>query len=109
MSDIEKTTKANKRTEQKQMVYKLACIQCSDAEIAEVLGMKVHVLKRMFKKLLEQGRENGKKSLRRAMWDKAINGDTKVQIFLSKQYLGMKDVPEANNDKGPLPWTDEKI
>jgi hypothetical protein len=56
--------------------------------------------------LLEQGKQAGRKSLRRAMWEKAMNGDTRVQIFLSKQYLGMKDAPEDNSNKMPLPWED---
>jgi hypothetical protein len=93
----------------KELVYKLACIQCTPEEIAEVVGMKTSALKRKFKYILAKGKEAGKKSLRRAMWEKAINGDTRVQIFLSKQYLGMKELPEDTANKAPLPWSDEKI
>jgi len=28
---------------------------------------------------------------------------------LSKQYLGMKELPEDTANKAPLPWSDEKI
>ena len=87
----------------KELVYKLACIQCTPE------GMKTSALKRKFKYILAKGKEAGKKSLRRAMWEKAINGDTRVQIFLSKQYLGMKEVPEDTVNKAPLPWSDDKI
>lgn len=101
--------KPKKNKVDKELVYKLACIQCTPDEIAEVVGMKVSALKRKFKYILDKGKEEGKKSLRRAMWEKAISGDTRIQIFLSKQYLGMKEVPEDTANKAPLPWSDDKI
>jgi hypothetical protein len=89
-------------------VYKLACIQCTHAEIAEFVGCStVHLVKK-FKSIIEKGREAGKKSLRRAMWDKALQGDTRAQIFLSKNVLGFKDNPEDTTNKNPLPWSDNK-
>ena len=33
--------------------------------------------------------------LRKAQWDKAMEGDTKMLIFLGKQYLGQTDSPET--------------
>jgi hypothetical protein len=89
-------------------VYKLACIQCTYEEIAEFVGCSVVHLRKKFKSVVEKGREAGKKSLRRAMWDKALQGDTRAQIFLSKNVLGMKDNPEDTNSKNPLPWSDDK-
>jgi hypothetical protein len=106
MSDEQNKTHAKHKTVDRDMVYKLACIQCTDEEIAEVVGIGVGLLRKRFSKLLEQGKQAGRKSLRRAMWEKAMNGDTRVQIFLSKQYLGMKDAPEDNSNKMPLPWED---
>lgn len=100
------TTTKKYKTVDRDLVYKLACIQCTPEEIAEVVGIAVGQLKKRFGSLLEKGKQAGKKSLRRAMWEKAINGDTRVQIFLSKQYLGMKDAPEDNSNKTPLPWED---
>jgi len=88
-------------------IYKLACIQCSDEEIAQVTGCAVSVIKNKFKNIVKKGRETGKKSLRRAMWDKALNGDTRAQIFLSKNVLGFKDNPEDQSHKNPLPWNDD--
>jgi len=90
------------------MVYRLACIQCTDQEIAEVCGITVQTLRRRFKTLLEKGKNDGRKSLRRAMWEKAVNGDTRLAIFLSKQYLGMKDNPEDTTSNAPLPWSDDE-
>ena len=35
--------------------------------------------------------------LRKAQWEKAMAGDTKMLIFLGKQYLGQKDIPHEND------------
>ena len=36
--------------------------------------------------------------LRKAQWEKAMAGDTRMLIFLGKQYLGQKDSPHENDD-----------
>lgn len=97
---------AKYQTIDRDLVYKLACIQCTDQEIAEVVGTSAENLRKRFAKVLDKGKQEGKKSLRRSMWEKAMNGDTRVQIFLSKQYLGMKDNPEDGEATAPLPWED---
>tara|TARA_R110000796_G_scaffold56486_7_gene130843 strand:- start:2269 stop:2586 length:318 start_codon:yes stop_codon:yes gene_type:complete len=101
-----KTTNVKHKTIDRDLVYKLACIQCTPEEIAEVVGIGVATLKKKFAPLIEKGKQAGRKSLRRAMWEKAHNGDTRVQIFLSKQYLGFKDAPEDTSNNTPLPWED---
>jgi len=93
MSEEQNTQRKRYKTVDRDLVYKLACIQCTPEEIAEVVGIGVGSLKKRFQALLDKGKETGRQSLRRAMWEKAMNGDTRVQIFLSKQYLGMKDSP----------------
>ena len=35
--------------------------------------------------------------LRKAQWEKAMDGDTRMLIFLGKQYLGQKDTPHEND------------
>jgi len=104
--DNKNTPGSKKKTIDRDLVYKLACIQCSDQEIAEVVGVTANLLRKRFRGLLEKGKETGKQSLRRSMWEKAMNGDTRIQIFLSKQYLGMKDAPEDTHNNTPLPWED---
>jgi DNA-binding Lrp family transcriptional regulator len=106
MSEEQNTQKKKYRTIDRDLVYRLACIQCTPEEIAEVVGCSPEALKKRFKALLEKGKQTGAQSLRRAMWEKAMNGDTRVQIFLSKQYLGMKDSPEDTQNTTPLPWED---
>ena len=106
MSQEQKQPMKKYKTIDRDLVFKLACIQCSDQEIAEVVGTTAGNLRKRFGKILDKGKEEGKKSLRRAMWEKAMNGDTRVQIFLSKQYLGMRDTPEDGAAKTLLPWED---
>jgi hypothetical protein len=106
MSEEQENTTKKYKTIDRELVYRLACIQCSDQEIAEVVGTTVQTLRKRFGKILDKGKQEGRKSLRRAMYEKALNGDSRLQIFLSKQYLGMRDTPEDGESKAPLPWED---
>jgi hypothetical protein len=87
-------------------VYRLACMQCTLREIGDVVGLNAETVRRNFGELIEKGKSVGKKSLRRAQWEKAFGGDTRMQIFLGKNYLGQKDAPEQTDDNQPLPWED---
>ena len=42
-----------------------------------------------------------KLALKKAQWEKAMSGDTKMLIFLGKQYLGQKDTPDMELDELP--------
>ena len=42
-----------------------------------------------------------KLALRKAQWEKAMEGDTRMLIFLGKQYLGQKDTPDMGLDELP--------
>lgn len=106
MSDEQENTNKKYKTIDRELIYRLACIQCSDQEIAEVVNTSVGSLRKRFQKILDKGKQEGRKSLRRAMYEKALNGDSRLQIFLSKQYLGMRDTPEDGESKAPLPWED---
>ena len=89
-SNFKKVRRPDKKID-KDLVYKLACIQCTIEEIAEVVGTTTKNIRKKCGPLLQKGKEVGRRSLRRAQWDKAINGDTRMQIHLGKQYLGQKD------------------
>lgn len=74
------------------IVYELARTMLPVTSIAIILGCSVDTLDARFSGLLQEGRENRRKSLVEAMWHKAIvEKDTKMQIWLSKQHLGYKD------------------
>ena len=95
------------KTVDRDLVYKLASIQCTYQEIAEAVGVSAETVQRRFKDIIEQGRAKGRQSLRRAQWDKALKGDTKMLTWLRKQILKQQD--QVVNDEGntPLPWEDK--
>ncbi len=76
------------------LIFRLAMIHCPNEEIAVACGCSVDTLTRNFAEIMEKGREAGKMSLRRKMFSQAMGngkGATVMQIWLSKQLLGMKD------------------
>lgn len=79
-----------------EQVRKLAMINCSYAEIAAVVGCNESTLTRRFAQVIKEGREQGRSSLKRMMWEAAQKGNTAMLIFLSKQLLGYSDKVETN-------------
>ena len=92
----------------RELVWKLACMQCTLREIADVIGVNAETIRKHFGDLIEKGKSVGKKSLRRAQFEKALGGDSRMLIFLGKNYLGQKDQIENNEDTVPLPWLEDK-
>ena len=87
-----------------EILKNLASIGCPDYEIASVLNISAKTLKRNYADIVEQFKEKGKASLRKKMWDKAVKKDnTHMQIWLSKNYLGMSDKVQQTNVTEPLP------
>ena len=87
-----------------EILKNLASIGCPTYEIASVMGVSARTLKRNYADIIEQFREKGKASLRKKMWDKAVKKDnTNMQIWLSKNYLGMKDRTQPESVVEPLP------
>ena len=106
-----KTNKLGRRKiEMTEDMYKQVCslcaIQCTAEEIASVLGISVDTLERRiyerdglrFAEFFKIKRKAGFASLRRMQWKKAQSDDTTMLIWLSKQYLGQKDVPDSGNE-----------
>lgn len=82
----------------------LAHIGCTIEEIGSILGVSARTLQRNFAEIINSNREKGKASLRKKMFDKAINKDnTMMQIWLSKNYLGMKERSIQETITEPLP------
>ena len=87
-----------------EILKNLASIGCPDYEIASVLNVSARTLKRNYAEIIDQFKEKGKASLRKKMWDKAVKKDnTNMQIWLSKNYLGMKDRTQTETITEPLP------
>lgn len=79
------------------LVRKLAGIQCTDEEIAAGLGCSQDTLARGRKRepdldaAILDGRANGRMSLRRAQYRKAMEGNPAMLIWLGKQVLGQRE------------------
>lgn len=87
-----------------EILKNLASIGCPDYEIASVLNVSAKTLRRNYADIIDQSKEKGKASLRKKMFDKAIKKDnTHMQIWLSKNYLGMKDRSQTESIVEPLP------
>jgi hypothetical protein len=81
---------------------------CSYEEIALVLNTSVDNLKKRYTDIIERGRAEGKKGLRRAQYEKAVKDkDVRMLIFLGKQYLSQQDSPSETESNDPLPWPED--
>lgn len=88
--------------------FKAMCKQqCTKGEIAAFLDMDENTVSawcmrtynEQFSVVYKRFSEGGKRSLRRAMWKKAVaDGNTVMMIWLSKNYLGMTDKIESVDD-----------
>lgn len=82
----------------------LASLGCTIEEIAGVLSVSARTLRRNYAEIIDANRERGKASLRKKLWDKAMKeNNTHMLIWLSKNYLGMKDRTVNENINEPLP------
>ena len=78
-------------------VEDLGKIQSTHSELAAVLGCSLDTVKDRlrndpeFSTAYQKGLEHGKSSLRRIQWKNALGGNTTMQIWLGKQYLGQTD------------------
>lgn len=87
-----------KKQVSEQLVETLASYNCSLAEIAAACNVDISTIQRRFAHAVEKGRENGKTSLKRKMYETAMNGNVVMMIWLSKQMLGYTDKVEQRND-----------
>jgi hypothetical protein len=75
----------------------LARIQCTDQEMASILGFTREGFRKRKQRqpelvgVIEKGKEAGQCSLRRLQWKSATNGNIAMQIWLGKQYLGQRE------------------
>jgi hypothetical protein len=91
-------------------ITKLAAMGCKDTEICDWFGITGNTLRYNFSVELIKGRELMKQSLRQAMLTNAIqNNNATMQIWLSKNYLGMSDDGGNSGDKEPLPWIEGEL
>ena len=85
------------------VIAKLSQIGCTQEEIGSVVGISARTLQRRFSDLVEENKNIGKASLRKRMWASALKGNPNMMIWLSKNYLGMKDRTVQETVVEPLP------
>ena len=73
------------------IVYDLAKIHCTVEEMASILDCTRETLYKRFSDIMQKGFDDGKKCLRRKMFEIADKGNVPMMIWLSKQHLSMKD------------------
>ncbi len=89
-------------------VYALGQLHCTLEEIAHFFKCSPETLTKYkgFEEAKANGEALGKRSLRRAMLQTALDGSVPMQIWLSKNGLGMKapkqDVGVGGQDGGPI-------
>ncbi|MGR3179857.1 MAG: hypothetical protein ACUZ8E_17595 [Candidatus Anammoxibacter sp.] len=89
------------------IVESLCKIQCTDEEVAQVIGICVNTLSNRTKKEFGMTyqeyslrfRKEGTSSIRRAQYKAAVHkGNPTMLIWLGKQYLGQSDKAEVSHD-----------
>ena len=82
-------------------VEKLASFGCTNTEIASFFGCSKDLISKSYSTNITKGKDQGKIRLRQLMWRTAENGNVTMQIWLSKQYLGMSDKQEVTTMELP--------
>ena len=85
------------------VIAKLSQIGCTQEEIGAVVGISARTLQRRYADLVAENKNKGKASLRKVLWKKALKGDPKLLIWLSKNELNMVDKIHTTASVEPLP------
>ena len=85
------------------VIASLSQIGCTQEEIGSCVGISARTLQRRYADLVKENKNIGKASLRKKMWQKALKGNDKLLIWLSKNELNMRDKIETQSIVEPLP------
>ena len=85
------------------VIANLSQIGCTQEEIGAVVGISARTLQRRYADLVAENKNKGKASLRKVLWKKALKGDPKLLIWLSKNELNMVDKIHTTASVEPLP------
>lgn len=85
------------------VIAKLSQIGCTQEEIGSVVGISARTLQRRYADLVAENKNIGKASLRKKLWEKALKGNEKLLIWLSKNELNMVDKIHTTQTVEPLP------
>jgi len=81
------------------LAEKLGAIQCTMEEVSAVMDIEKSTLsmRQDFLDAYKKGKERGKMSLRRMQFEMAKKNAT-MAIWLGKQHLGQKDIPDIADE-----------
>ena len=107
-SDINKAEKKKQlgrphKAIDEKVLANLSQIGCTQEEIGSIVGISARTLQRRYADLVAENKNIGKASLRKKLWEKALKGNDKLLIWLSKQELNMRDKIETQSIVEPLP------
>ncbi len=83
-----------------EMVKRLAGIDCTIKEIADIIGTTPETISDYFAEQVRSGRANGAMSLRRKQFERAMDGNIGMLIWLGKQRLGQRDKVALTGEDG---------
>ena len=106
-SDINKAEKKKQmgrpqKSIDEKILANLSQIGCTQEEIGSIVGISARTLQRRFADLLDVNKNKGKASLRKKMFERAMKGNDKLLIWLSKNYLNMVDKVHTTSTTDPL-------
>jgi hypothetical protein len=74
------------------LLANLSQIHCTLEEMSSILGVSIDTLERRYAALIKENRDKGKMSLRRKLYEMALQkNNLGAIIWLSKQHLGMSE------------------
>src|SRR5210317_1672126 len=107
-SDINKAEKGKQlgrpvKEVDEDIIASLSQIGCTQEEIGSIVGISARTLQRRYAELVAENKNIGRASLRKKLWERALKGDPKLLIWLSKNELNMVDKIHTTQTVEPLP------
>lgn len=79
-----------------EIVYELAMIQCTLAEIGHVMHIDPSTVLRKYGEIVAHGKDHGKMSVRRMQYRKAMEGSVPMLQWLGKFWLGQRETESSS-------------
>lgn len=73
------------------LIFKLASILCTNEEIAAICGCSADTIERRALDIVHKGKMEGRCSLRRKQFERALEGSVPMLIWLGRHCLNQKD------------------
>lgn len=74
-----------------ELLQRMALIQCSVQEMSLITGVSIDTLSNKYSEIIQRSRADGKRSLKRKLFEMAMQGNIPALIFSLKNWCGMVD------------------